>query len=64
MRCFSRVPDMSNKSVLTRIVLVDDHPAFCIGLQVLLDREVDMSVVGEAQDGPHALRLCLMLARD
>lgn len=38
-----------------RVVLADDHPAFRIGLRVLLDREPDIAVVGEAEDGGAAL---------
>jgi DNA-binding NarL/FixJ family response regulator len=34
-----------------RVFLVDDHPIVCSGLKVLLERENDMEVVGEADDG-------------
>jgi len=37
-----------------RVVLADDHPALRFGLRVLLDREPDIIVVGEAHDGPTA----------
>ena len=37
-----------------RVVLADDHPALRFGLRVLLDREPDIIVVGEADDGPTA----------
>lgn len=40
-----------------RVVLADDHPALRFGLRVLLDREPDISVVGEAGDGPTALEM-------
>ncbi|MCJ7551929.1 MAG: response regulator transcription factor [Anaerolineae bacterium] len=40
-----------------RVVLADDHPALRFGLRVLLDRELDISVVGEAEDGPTALEM-------
>ncbi len=40
-----------------RVVLADDHPALRFGLRVLLDREPDISVVGEADDGPTALEM-------
>jgi len=40
-----------------RVVLADDHPALRFGLRVLLDRELDISVVGEANDGPAALEM-------
>lgn len=40
-----------------RVLLADDHPALRFGLRVLLDREPDISVVGEADDGAQALSL-------
>lgn len=47
-----------------RVLLVDDHPALRVGLRVLLDHEHDISVVGEAGDGPTALEMCEALAPD
>jgi len=47
-----------------RVVLADDHPALRLGLRVLLDREPDIVVVGEADDGPTALEMSLTLAPD
>ncbi len=46
------------------VVLADDHPALRVGLRVLLDRESDIAVVGEADDGDAALRLLETLAPD
>ncbi len=40
-----------------RVLLVDDHPALRMGLRLLLDREPDISVVGEADGGEAALRM-------
>jgi DNA-binding NarL/FixJ family response regulator len=40
-----------------RVVLADDHPALRLGLRILLDREPDIAVVGEADDGPTALEM-------
>ncbi|MBN2007496.1 MAG: response regulator transcription factor [Anaerolineae bacterium] len=40
-----------------RVLLADDHPALRFGLRVLLDREADITVVGEADDGTQALSL-------
>lgn len=40
-----------------RVLLADDHPALRFGLRVLLDREPDISVVAEADDGVQALSL-------
>jgi len=47
-----------------RVVLADDHPALRFGLRVLLDRESDISVVGEANDGPMALEMSKSLVPD
>jgi DNA-binding NarL/FixJ family response regulator len=41
----------------TRVVLVDDHPLFRQGLRALLEKEGDLSVVGEADDARHAYEL-------
>lgn len=46
------------------VILADDHPALRVGLRVLLDREPDMVVAGEADDGATALRLLETLAPD
>lgn len=39
------------------ILLVDDHPIVRQGLTTLLKSEADLEIVGEAEDGPAALRL-------
>lgn len=36
-------------------MLVDDHPLFRAGLKHLLDMQEDMDVVGEVEDGAHAV---------
>jgi two-component system response regulator NreC len=41
----------------TRIVLADDHTLMRAGLRVLLEREPDLAVVGEAEDGRQAIAL-------
>ena len=41
----------------TRIVLADDHTLMRAGLRVLLEREPDLVVVGEAEDGRQAIDL-------
>ncbi|MDX6515552.1 MAG: two-component system, NarL family, response regulator NreC [Gaiellaceae bacterium] len=38
-----------------RVVLVDDHPVIRAGLRLLLDREADIEVVGEAGDAHQAI---------
>src|SRR5579864_7787017 len=40
----------------TRILLADDHAIVRHGLRLLLETESDFTVVGEADDGPTALR--------
>jgi DNA-binding NarL/FixJ family response regulator len=40
-----------------RIVLADDHTVMRSGLRLLLEREPDFSVVGEAQDGREVVRV-------
>lgn len=38
-----------------RILLVDDHPMFRLGLRSLLSEETDLSIAGEAEDSESAL---------
>lgn len=40
-----------------RIMLVDDHEVVRAGLAALIEAEDDLEVVGEASDGPEALRV-------
>ncbi len=40
-----------------RVLLADDHPALQVGLRVLLNRELNIEVVGEAHNGLETLRL-------
>lgn len=47
-----------------RVILADDHPALRMGLRVLLDRESDIAVVAEAEDGSSALTLVSTLRPD
>jgi len=47
-----------------RIVIADDHVMFRDGLRPLLDREEDMEVVGEADDGLGAVQVVHDLAPD
>jgi two-component system response regulator NreC len=46
------------------LLIADDHGVLRAGLRVLLDREPDMQVVGEAADGDRALELCGTLRPD
>jgi len=43
----------------TRIVLVDDHALFRLGMRHLLEREEDLEVVGEAEDARSAIDLAV-----
>lgn len=47
-----------------KIVLADDHEAYRQNLRAALEREPDMTVVGEAADGREALDLVRRLAPD
>ena len=47
-----------------RILLVDDHTMFRNGLCAFLERETDMRVIGEAQDGRLAVTLACQLKPD
>ena len=40
---------------MLRVLLVDDHPPLLVGLRFLLERELDISIVGEANSGSEAL---------
>jgi len=48
----------------TRIVLVDDHALFRLGMRHLLERESDLEVVGEAEDARSAIDLAVDLNPD
>jgi two-component system, NarL family, response regulator NreC len=39
-----------------KILLVDDHNLLCAGLSMLIDRESDMQVIGQARSGNEALK--------
>jgi DNA-binding NarL/FixJ family response regulator len=41
-----------------RAVLVDDHPMFRMGLRMMLRSIEDIDIVGNAEDGEEALRVC------
>ncbi len=42
-----------------RVLVVDDHPVVREGLAAMLDREADMTVVGEAADGAVAVKMAI-----
>ncbi len=47
-----------------RILLADDHAILRAGLRLLIDRQPDLAVAGEASDGQEAVRLALALQPD
>jgi DNA-binding NarL/FixJ family response regulator len=53
---------MSAKKV--RVLIAEDHGTVREGMRLLIEKEPDMEVVGEAADGREALRLALKLLPD
>lgn len=53
-----------NEASEIRILIVDDHPLFRDGVTVLLGKQDDMIVVGEAENGIEAIEKAGMLAPD
>jgi DNA-binding NarL/FixJ family response regulator len=49
---------MSAPAVAVRIVVADDHQIVRSGFAVLLDTQPDFTVVGTAEDGAEAVRIC------
>ena len=47
-----------------RIFLVDDHPLVCEGLTIMINRQSDLVVCGEAGSAPEALQAIEMLRPD
>ncbi|MCK9900365.1 MULTISPECIES: response regulator [Parafrankia] len=56
--------DPTRDATPIRVLVVDDHELFLQGLQVVLDTEEDISVVGRAADGQEALVLASGTAPD
>ena len=48
-------PDRRNVGEITRILIVDDHALFRVGIANILGREPDFEVVGEADDSRSAV---------
>ena len=47
-----------------RVLVVDDHAVVRRGLRHLLESSADMSIIGEAEDGPSAVRIAAALLPD
>jgi DNA-binding NarL/FixJ family response regulator len=50
-----RIPAQSSSQEPIRVLIVDDHALFRRGLQMVLESEPDIEVIGEATDGDDAL---------
>ena len=51
-----KAPGGSQEPDLLRVIVVDDHALFRRGLQMVLDEEPDIELVGEASDGAEAVQ--------
>ncbi len=49
---------------MTRIMLADDHAVMRTGLRLVLERQADFQVVGEASDGREAVAMAQKLTPD
>ena len=58
------LPDRNRSTVKIRIILVDGHALMREGLRSLLEKESDIEVVGEAEDGRRALAVASATAHD
>ena len=47
-----------------RILLADDHIVVRAGLRALLERQPQLEIVGETEDGRQTVKLCASLAPD
>ena len=57
-------PDRRNPDQRTKILLVDDHALFRVGMRQILEREADIDIVGEAEDSRDAFSLAVELNPD
>ncbi len=57
-------PDRRNPGEMTRVLIVDDHALFRVGIANILGREADFEIVGEAEDSRTALDRALETSPD
>ncbi|HET7677510.1 MAG TPA: response regulator transcription factor [Candidatus Limnocylindrales bacterium] len=50
-------PDRRNPNQRTKLLIVDDHALFRVGIRQILERESDFDIVGEADDSRSAYQL-------
>jgi DNA-binding NarL/FixJ family response regulator len=57
-------PDRRNPELKTKILLVDDHALFRVGMRQILEREEDFVIVGEAENARDAFTQATELSPD
>jgi len=57
-------PDRRAADQRTKILLVDDHALFRVGMRQILDGEADFDIVGEAEDGRDAFQMAIDMSPD
>ena len=57
-------PDRRNRELQRKILIVDDHALFRLGIRNILDAEPDFEVVGEAEDGRDAFTMAVETTPD
>ncbi len=57
-------PDRRNPEIKTKILLVDDHALFRVGMRQILEREQDFVIVGEAENARDAFTMATELSPD
>ena len=57
-------PDRREPGTKTKILLVDDHALFRVGMRQILENEQDFDIVGEAEDGRDAFTLAVEMSPD
>ena len=47
------------RDAMIRIIIADDHHLVRQGIRALLEKQPDLQIIGEAQDGKEAVQMCL-----